>query len=237
MNKIFLIVVMVGVFVSILINSSYAQSSDNFKTYTNNDMRFSIQNPSIWQPEYSDFKPDIDYSVVYFGNIFEVGMEKVEPYLDTNTLTLKNTSLQQYVHKELNELSTIDAKIIRQYPVTVGGNPAWKIEYTLDDYYEFEIFTFANGHFYRLSYKEDQLKVPETLPLANKMVESFQVNTADEDTSNNSTFKDTSNNSTFEDYQNKNCPPMSLVLCSEPEPRCPNGYHRSPDGDCEPARD
>jgi copper-binding protein NosD len=33
-----------------------------------------------------------------------------------------------------------------------------------------------------------------------------------------------------------NCPPMSLVLCEGP-PRCPNGYHRSPDGDCEPARD
>jgi hypothetical protein len=70
------------------------------------------------------------------------------------------------------------------------------------------------------------------------MVESFQVNTADEDTSNNSTFEAKSNNSTFEGYQNKNCPPMSLVLCSaSPDGGCPNGYHRTPDGDCEPARD
>jgi hypothetical protein len=59
------------------------------------------------------------------------------------------------------------------------------------------------------------------------------------DTSNNSAFEGTSNNSTFEDYQNKYCPPMSLVLCAPPDggPRCPSGYHRSPDGDCEPARD
>jgi hypothetical protein len=53
------------------------------------------------------------------------------------------------------------------------------------------------------------------------MVESFQVNTVDEDTSNNSTFEAKSNNSTFEDYQNKNCPPMSLVLCTpDGGPRC-----------------
>jgi hypothetical protein len=37
------------VFVSILINSSYAQSVDNFKTYTNNDLNFTIQHPSAWQ--------------------------------------------------------------------------------------------------------------------------------------------------------------------------------------------
>jgi hypothetical protein len=60
------------------------------------------------------------------------------------------------------------------------------------------------------------LKVPETLPLANKMVESFKINTEDEGTGNNSTIEGTSNNSTFEDYQNKYCPPLSLVLCRAP---------------------
>jgi hypothetical protein len=38
-------------------------------------------------------------------------------------------------------------------------------------------------------------------------------------------------------YQDKNCPPLSLVLCEGEGPRCPNGYHRSPDGDCERFRD
>jgi len=52
--------------------------------------------------------------------------------------------------------------------------------------------------------------------------------------SNNSTLEDTSKNTTFENLQNKNCPPMSLVLC-EGGIQCPNGYHRSPNGDCERA--
>jgi len=38
-----------------------------------------------------------------------------------------------------------------------------------------DIFTIADGKFYILTYVEDPLKVPETLPLVNKMVESFQI--------------------------------------------------------------
>ena len=45
----------------------------------------------------------------------------------------------------------------------------------VSDSYTFEIFTIGNGKFYKLEYVEDPLEVPETLPLANKMVESFQV--------------------------------------------------------------
>jgi hypothetical protein len=79
--------------------------------------------------------------------------------------------------------------------------------------YNFEIWNIANGKFYRLSYLEDPLKVPETLPLVNKMVDSFQVKTEAEHTSNNSAF---------ENFQNKYCPPMSLVACAPPpEPEEP----------------
>jgi hypothetical protein len=89
----------------------------------------------------------------------------------------------------------------------------------------FEIYTKANGKFYLLKYIEDPLKVPESLPLANKMVESFQVNTAPEDLSNkadelmdnSSNSEDKNNNSALDNSQNKSCPPMSLVLCESPD--------------------
>lgn len=41
--------------------------------------------------------------------------------------------------------------------------------------YNFEIFTVANGRLYTLDYSEKLLKVPKTLPLANKTVESFKI--------------------------------------------------------------
>jgi hypothetical protein len=151
------------VFVSILINSSYAQSSDNFKTYTNKEMKFSIQHPSNCEADYENDK-EANVSIVYFSvpdgkECFQVSMEKVEPYLDTDTMTVKNTSLQQRVQKELDDYyrSSDEEKIIRQNWVTVGGNPGYKIEhiwscqhcridnplYGRPDHYSFVIFYYC----------------------------------------------------------------------------------------------
>lgn len=244
------------VFVSFLTIPSHGQPSVDFKTYTNNDLKFSIEHPSNWKPEESHHE---DHDSVYFqirknpedkteisdifpsitSSYFRVQVQKLKPHLDTDTMTLQNMSIEEIAKNFIDFMPDNSQTLIRQDYVTVGGNDGLKVEYmdtssTLERY-AFQIFTNANGNSYTLRYQDKPLKVPATLPLVNKMVESFQVNTADEDTSNNSTFEAKSNNSTFEDYQNKNCPPMSLVLCGEP--RCPNGYHRSPDGDCESARD
>ncbi|RPJ25095.1 MAG: hypothetical protein EHM25_13780 [Nitrosopumilales archaeon] len=172
------------VFVTFLINSSHAQSLDNFLNYTNNDMRFTIQYPSKWKVD-DNVKgfPDEVWFRSPDSQIrkFAISVEKFEPYLDTDTMTLKNTSLQQRAQEQLDDYRSaathfnLPFTLIRQNEVTVGGNPGWKIEYIMSEKeYNFEIFTIANGKFYRLSYAENALKVPETLPLANKMVESFQ---------------------------------------------------------------
>ncbi len=166
-----------AVFLSFLINSSHAQSLDKFLTYTDNDREFTIQYPSNWQveddPEGVLFRiPDRDESVL--GSFFLVSVAEREPYLDTDTLTLKNTSLQQRVQRSLNTaLSTHN--LLRQNEVTVGGNIGIKTELSMPLIYQFHIGTIANGKFYNLEYSKDPLKVPESLPLANKMVESFQI--------------------------------------------------------------
>jgi len=117
--------------VSFLINSSHAQSLDNFVTYTNNDMNFTIQHPSNWHVKESTESPlkestesplkestesplkestESPHGRVWFElsgrslPIFVVDTEKVEPHFDTDTLTLKNTSLQQLVQHELDEI-------------------------------------------------------------------------------------------------------------------------------------
>jgi len=199
-----------AVFVSFLINSSHAQSVNNFVTYTNNDMNFTIQHPSNWQVKESTESPhkestesphkestesphkestESPHGRVLFElsgrslPIFAVDTEKVEPHFDSNTKTLKNTSLQQLVQHELDEMSSDSSEfrnfdLIRQNKVTVGGNSGWKMEFAgKDSFYLFEICIIANGEIYILTYQDYPLKVPETLPLANKMVESFQLKT------------------------------------------------------------
>jgi hypothetical protein len=108
-------------------------------------------------------------------------LKKLNPIFDSDTKTQENTSLQQLVQHELDEMSSDSSEfrnfdLIRQNKVTVGGHSGWKMEFAgKDSFYLFEICTIANGEIYILTYQDYPLKVPETLPLANKMVESFQV--------------------------------------------------------------
>ncbi len=187
MKSRFIVILSISIYVAImclLINSSEAQSSGNYVTYTNYAVRFTIQYPSNWH-----VKEDIELppSSVSFerpdrGNcfycFFMVEVQKAGPYFDAETMTLRNTSLQQYVRQtqEMDSKLYSSYKLIRENQVTVGGNSGWKIEFNPDDFsYVFKIITFANGKFYIIFYGEDNSKVPETLPLANKMVESFQI--------------------------------------------------------------
>jgi PsbP-like protein len=166
------------VFVTLLINSSYAQS-DNFKTYTNKEMKFSIQYPSNWQVEEKEEYPN---SVTFqipdrAASFFMVSVGEPEPHLDTDTMTLKNNTLEQEVKKGIDtDISIFKSKLLKQNKVIIGGNTGIKTE-LIDHFsgYKFYITTIANGKIYQLSYIENPLKVPETLPLVNKMVESFQV--------------------------------------------------------------
>lgn len=166
------------VLVTLLVNSSYAQS-DNFKTYTNKEMKFSIQYPSNWQVEEKEEYPN---SVTFqipdrAASFFMVSVGEPEPHLDTDTMTLKNNTLEQEVKKGIDtDISIFKSKLLKQNKVIVGGNTGIKTE-LIDHFsgYKFYITTIANGKIYQLSYIENPLKVPETLPLVNKMVESFQV--------------------------------------------------------------
>ena len=169
------------------LKASYAQSatSSNFKLYQNLPIGFSIQYPSEWQVE-EDTSADekkLTFLTADSFPIFTVRVKAAEQYLDTNTMTLKNQTLEQAVQDHLNLISQPNPwgefNIIRQNEVTVGGQKGWKVESSVGTkakqfLYLFEILTIANGKLYTLDYNEHPLNVPETLPIVNKMVESFQ---------------------------------------------------------------
>jgi hypothetical protein len=192
LNKIKIYKISISIFavsVSLLINSSYAQPIDNFLNYSNNQKKFSIQYPADWEVKETDLIDD--EAVVEFTapdrSAFSILLHNVTKYLDTDTMTLKNTTLQEYVQSESNIASkmgqpdpNIIYKPIRSNEFSVAGNLGWKIEYIwgyIAEMYYSRIFTNANDKIYELKYNALPGFVPDTLPLANKMVESFQFNT------------------------------------------------------------
>jgi hypothetical protein len=145
-------------------------------------MNFTIQHPSNWQVKENTESPDGRVSFELSDRslpIFGVKTEKVEPHLEGDTMTPKNISLQELAEHEVEEMTSSEFRnfdLIKQNKVTVGGNDGWKMEFAGEDsFYLFEICTIANGKIFILTYQDNALKVPETLPLANKMVESFQI--------------------------------------------------------------
>jgi hypothetical protein len=168
------------VFVSFLINSSHAQSSDKFLTWTGDE--FTIQHPSNWQVKENTEPPDGRVSFELTGRslpIFAVNTEKAESHLDSDTMKLNNISLQELAEHEIAEMTSSEFRnfdLIKQNKVTIRGNDGWKMEFVGEDsLYLFEICTIAHGKIYVLTYQDYSSKVPETLPLANEMVESFQI--------------------------------------------------------------
>ena len=169
---------------------AYGQEQDQeleFKTYTNDKFDYSVQYPSDWKiqgpPDAVSFMiPDRDKN-----SWFAVSVDEPKTDLDTSTMKLRNQSLQEYVKQQLDSHEGAakglalftkeypDYSFIRQNQFTLDGKNWIKSEYNFLNQYNFEITTFANGKFYTLSYVDYPLKVPETLPIVNQMVDSFKI--------------------------------------------------------------
>ena len=167
------------VFVCFSINSSDGQSVNSFLTYSNNDMKFTIQHPSNWQVVEDE---KIAHETVWFKllnrtmPVFVVQIHKVQPYNDTDMMSQNNTILK-YVQQRQDLLSSLDIDYnpVRQNYVTIGGNFGLKVEFTVADFFNSDIFTIANGKLFELSYHDDPQGVPQNVKLADKMVDSFRI--------------------------------------------------------------
>lgn len=110
--------------------------------------------------------------------IFVVRTADLTPYLDIETMTVKNKTLDQVVQEFMINTTKpnpfgLESKIVRQNQVSVGGNPGVKIEMMMSVgpesqsnmyAYLFYVLTIANGKIYSLEYDEKPLQVPKTLP-------------------------------------------------------------------------
>lgn len=146
-------------------------SSISFLTYQNPTEGYSIQYPSDWEVTGNG----ISDAVIRFSpsDVSELSLivttTKPAPYLDIVTMTVKNTTSQQLLQEKL-----LDKIPFRKTNVTVGENSGIKNEYFYGKIYSFEVFIIGNGKLYTLAYNDESLNVPKTLPIVNKMVDSFR---------------------------------------------------------------
>jgi hypothetical protein len=131
-------------------------------------------------------------SSVSFRSPEPVGVEAVlisanikgaSKYLDTNDMKVKEHTPQEYAWGKSNLPTDWHFKAIREKAVTVAGYPGWRLEYTTTPDFlggsisNYQVVTdfVSNSRVYFIEFLSDPLKVPDALPLYDKMVDSFQL--------------------------------------------------------------
>lgn len=182
------------------------KNSNSTESYTNNTYQFSIEYPINWKVEQEQsclphtssvvsFSVTNEFpitepasfedmmNILYYRTVLWVDISNLaEPYLHTDTMTLKNYTAQHYAQSRLHSLSESPTeenfREIRENEFTLASQPAWKIEYWLDDpsksTYNFEIYSIAEGRLFVLHYRALPMNVPTTIPLVNNMIGSFE---------------------------------------------------------------
>jgi len=191
-----LITVMVAAILSSTVQAVIAvqQTAANkigFSLYQKSQYRFKIQYPSGWivnsEPgniSLFSFSSPINKP----GQLIQdaeliIEIRNVSQYLDEKKLVLKNKTAYDYIQDFLktsgpNPQIGVDIRPIRVNSTTVTGVEAWSVDYVFnaEDEQTFfrETYMVSNCKLYRFTYLSPSLKVPATLPVAQKMIDSFQ---------------------------------------------------------------
>lgn len=150
-------------------------TATNFTLYRSPYHNFSIEIPSNWVV--TEYK-----KAVSLNNglpLFVVAITDVPKLLDYDTLILKNNAetLKQIAEdsKKLYSNTGSGFKPLKQNDVTIAGNAGIKSEFLLQGKYNYDVFTIIDGKLYQFTYSDMPERVPESVRLANKALETFKI--------------------------------------------------------------
>ncbi|MDN5846717.1 MAG: hypothetical protein L0H53_10640 [Candidatus Nitrosocosmicus sp.] len=161
--------------------------NDNFVTYENTDYGIKIQYPYNWKNIES-----LDQNAIVTFSAPEIREKKsstliniYEPahvILAVENISSSNLNLNDFTNKYLNRLSTVNTEfqINNITDGTLAGKPA-KIIFSKDmDILNrisdvMRIFTLSDGVIYRINYAADPQWFSEYMPVAQKMIDSYQI--------------------------------------------------------------
>ena len=177
----------------ILISTLQATLAQIIKTYTNE--HFTIRYPSNWEisPKNSSFPYYGTSTVISFRPIsncenltdhpsLSVTLTDVEKVLDRKDMKVKPKTLEQIAndtiifYKNPGPLGDTQFKLLKNTTLTVGGQPGRQIQYITQSLglFAMETYVIKDGKLYTISFGTPELMIPEMLPVAKNMTQSFQ---------------------------------------------------------------
>ena len=175
-------------------------ANENSSTYENKEHGFAFDFPADWQrarPTTQDGilnvrveAPDSGSDSTSLGD-FEVDVYTTKGYLDPSTMEIKNGTAQGYATSDIQTLegmatypsNKLDMRfdISKSQPISIAGKgDAWRIEYVgslMGSQVSFNVKGYvlaSDGKLYKLKFSTAALEAPKTLPIGEKIIESFR---------------------------------------------------------------
>lgn len=181
----FSLTILILVTTTLPMTMTLGQQEQNWLTYNSSGIGYSIKHPSDWDDTGGeDTTLHANTSSLIFASpknaLFGIDVESVQKYLDTDALTLKTKTLQNYTTEFIAGIkSEPDSEFVKNISTTIGQNhyPASQIHYWGDSKKEYRITTLMvnDGYDYFFGFEAPPLDVPEVFPTVEKMLASFQI--------------------------------------------------------------
>jgi len=175
------------------------QLTQKFETYESKEFGFTLEHPSDWQVE----EPSI-YEIELIGHRpYSIRMELPSsleddiatrtnrPMVEIGMDTSDSNSLEQYVSEQIDSTISFTPDVnINTNETTLAGLPAIAVVMTPPGGGRkgMDIYTMTNeGTIYNIHYSAHESKFDTYLPIVQKMIDSFKINTITSESQNNTT--------------------------------------------------
>jgi hypothetical protein len=155
-------------------------------SYNNPEQKISIDYPPDWGPPDEKngpekYAPERLFSVSFSSPSNKDGADFVTAYFDIDRLDSPTTTLQEHEKKQVDTLSggyTGDFKNVVASSITLGGNPAYRLDY-MEKFLDFkkviEVDTLKDGKLYKLWFVGDSDTMDKYSDVVQKIIESVKI--------------------------------------------------------------
>lgn len=153
------------------------QTSTNFITYSNSTYGIKLQYPSNWDKQENGTKQDTQTDVVSFSPPVSNSNASLDVSTDSG---VSGESIAEYSSGSLSDLHSFkNFKLIESTNTILAGLPAYRLIYTSENentiVKDMEIGTIKGDTAYLLTYEGGVNEYDKYLPVAQKMIDSFQL--------------------------------------------------------------
>lgn len=179
------IIISILIVIPVLLSQSIFTQEPEFLAYENKDFGFSIQYPSDWKKEEENMSKssNVNIAVSFVKQNGSQIYSEADFYIRTEEFLGRNITLEEFAQIQKAYTSSLLAvSSFNETKTIVGDRPAWQIKYTFKGIggtirQGMNSLIINDDIGYSIVFTVDKRSYDKYFPIAQKMVDSFQIRT------------------------------------------------------------